>query len=271
MAKEITKLKEEMKAELNKLKDELKQEFKSFKESLERDFRNEIRELRQEQRNFVKSLEFAHGTIEELKTKLNTEQAANAKYVSEHEKLLERCANLERTTADLESRLVHSEQYSRNKNLEIQGVVKMEGESVAAILSKIGDAIEEPIAETDIEICHRVPSRNPGKSSIIVQFKSRAKRDTTLRKAKKKRLTNEDIGLDNTTPVYVNEHLCPAVKLLLGMAVKRKHDNHWKSVWTYNGKVFAKQTEDSDAVRISCEADLAKISSAPPAITPPAE
>lgn len=43
------------------------------------------------------------------------------------------------------------------------------------------------------------------------------------------------------------------------MAVKRKYECNWKSVWTYNGKIFARKTDSSDAVHISCERDLGKI------------
>ncbi|KAL1467755.1 hypothetical protein MTO96_041948 [Rhipicephalus appendiculatus] len=85
---------------------------------------------------------------------------------------------------DLEARLVLTEQYSRKANLKIQGVLKEDNESVINIVSKIGSAISEPITAADIEGCHRVPRRDNGKSNIIVQFKSRANRDSILKKAK---------------------------------------------------------------------------------------
>lgn len=244
MSKEIAKMKEEMKAEFLKLKEEMKAELKEHREALERQFRSELRELKAEQQSLTQSLEFAHETIEDLTKKLDAETAKNAGLASEN-------AALERTLQDLEGRLVHLEQYSRKANLEIQGVIRKDDESVSEILSKVGSAINEPIADSDIEACHRVPTRNADRSHIIVQFKS---------KAKKTRLTNNDLGLENTAPVYVNEHLCPALKKLLVMAVKRKHEYHWKSVWSHNGKIFAKQTDDSPIVSITNENDIGKIS-----------
>lgn len=127
------------------------------------------------------------------------------------------------------------------------------------IISQIGSAIEEPITEADIEKYHSVPARRPGKTNIIVQFKSRAKRDAALYKAKKLRLTNKDTGIDNTDPVEVNEHLCPALRQLFGMAIKRKHEYEWKSVWSNNGKIYAKQAEGMHAVHISHQNDLDRI------------
>lgn len=259
MAKDITKLKEEMKVELAKLKDEMRQEMKAFRENLERDLRNEIRELKNEQKSMCQSLEFAHGTIADVKKKLDNEVSKNALLVSENEALRVKCASLEGNLQEVESRLVLSEQYSRRNNLEIQGVAKTEEESLTEVLGKIGTAINEPIGEADIEVCHRVPTRSPEKTNIIVQFKSRAKRDTVLKKAKKTRLTSEDMGQSDKRPIYVNEHLCPALKKLLALTVKKKHENKWKSVWSSNGKIFAKQTDDAPTLQVKSERDIDRI------------
>lgn len=255
MAKDVAKVKEDLKAEISKLRDELK----TSRESLERDLRIEIRELRNEQKNVTHSLEFSHSAIEEIKKSLEAEIAKNVKLSSENEVLRTRCTTLEKHASELESRITNLEQYSRNCNVEIQGVEKRENEQVTDIVSRIGTAIGEPITASDIESCHRVSTRNPGKTNIVVQFKSRAKRDTTLRKAKKTRLANSQIGLDSPNAIFVNEHLCPTLKRLLGMAIRRKHEHNWKSVWTFGGRVFARQSDDAAMIRINSEADLDKI------------
>lgn len=104
-----------------------------------------------------------------------------------------------------------------------------------------------------------MPTRNPDKTNIIVQFKTRAKRDITLRKAKRTKLTNLQIGLNSSNSVFVNEHLCSTLKRLLGMAIRRKHEHKWKSVWTFGGRIFARQFDDSVMIQITDEADLDKI------------
>lgn len=250
----MVKLKEELRAEF-------KQELKAFKDTVERDLRNEIRELRSEQRATIQSIEFAQETIEDLKKKLEAVESVNAQQKAENALLQAKCMELETKNAALEQWLVLAEQYSRNANLEIRGVIKQDGESVAHLVSMLGEAIKEPITESDIETCHRVPTRNSDETNIVVQFKSRSKRDTALRKARKMRLTNKDVGLEDTAPIYINEHLCPALKKLLGMAVKRKHEYKWKSVWTSNGKICARQSDNSEVVLIRSESDLSKITS----------
>lgn len=259
MAKEITKLREDMKAELAQMKQEFKEQLKQHREALERDMRNEIREMKVEHKNRIQSTEFGHASVEELKAKLSAEETARRKLENENIALQKRCQALECKARELEKRFVRSEQYSRNKNLEIQGVVSTDDESVLDTVQVIGKAIKEEIVETDIEICHRVPTRDPEKSNIIVQFKSRTKRDAVLHKAKKARLSNKDIGSDNTQKIYVNEHLCPTLKRLLGIAIGRKRDNGWKSVWSYNGKIFARKSDETPIVRIEHDEDLSKI------------
>lgn len=245
-------MKEEIRAELQA-------ELKASREAFEREMRNELRDLRNEQRDIIQSLENSQADIDDLKKKLDVELAKNAKLDSENGALGAKCQVLENRVADLQSRLLQVEQYSRNCNLEIQGVEKKENENVVEIVSKIGMAISEPISETDIVACHRVPTRNSDKSNILVQFKSRDKRESALKKAKKMRLTNEDLGFESTLPIYVNEHLCPTLKRLLGMAIKKKHEHQWKSVWSFKGKIYAKQTENSQMIQIADERDLAKI------------
>ncbi|KAH6936316.1 hypothetical protein HPB50_015836 [Hyalomma asiaticum] len=138
MAKELAKLKEEMRDEIIK---EIRQEFKSFKDSLERDLRNEIRQVRSEQRQMSKSIDFSHESVGELKQKLHSELSRNAGLAKENDELRAKCTALEKKAAELERRLTNSEQYSRNTNLEIRGVVKKENEDLATILSGIGHAI----------------------------------------------------------------------------------------------------------------------------------
>lgn len=260
MAKELAKLKEEIRQEFTQLKAELQQEIKTAQASLERDARSELRELRNEQKSLTESLEFAHAEIETLKKQLTSEVEKNAKLSTEKDNAEAKCAALEQQNEELEKRVVQLEQYSRNVNLEIQGVEEEEEENIPEILTKVGIAIHESITDSDVEICHRVPTRNDGKTkNIVIQFKSRAKRDSALEKAKKTRLTNRDLGFDSSDPIYINEHLCPSLKKLLSLAKQKKKEQNWKFVWVRGGKIFARKHETSKVLRIQCEKDIGKI------------
>lgn len=74
---------------------------------------------------------------------------------------------------------------------------------------------------SDIDVVHRVPTKEPTKTNIIVRFVSRS-RNKLLQTAKKKRLTTSDFGFADASPVYINEHLCPEYKALLRKAIAKK-------------------------------------------------
>lgn len=73
------------------------------------------------------------------------------------------------------------------------------------------------------------------------------------------KLKNTDVGLENSDPVYVNEHLCLAQKKLLAFAVKKKYEHQWKYVWSQNGKIFTKQSDGLAVVPQTSKKDLIKL------------
>lgn len=114
------------------------------------------------------------------------------------------------------------EQYQRSNNLEIKGI-PLDGEPVA-VLKKIGELIQEPVTEADIDVCHRVPTAKHDQTNIIVRFVRRTKRNAVIGKAKKVKITTTELGFQTSSPVYINEHLTRQGKQLLGAAVQKKRE-----------------------------------------------
>lgn len=201
--------------------------------------------------------------FEKFKSELERVLNDNKELKKENERLQKQCLENETRTKELENRLTQCEQYSRRYNLEIKGVEEREHENIAALMEKVGEVLEEPIMASEIEVCHRVPTRNEGMSNIVVQFKSRQKRDLVLEKARKKRITNHSLGVttepDESAPVFVNEHLCPTLKRLLASTIARKRQFSWRFVWTRNGRILARKTEGSRTLHVSSENDLLKM------------
>lgn len=225
----------------------------------DRDFRNEIRELRAELKELKESVKFMNAEFEEMKKKLVVASADRDALRRENTSLRETCKSNEILVDQLQKRTTQIDQYSRRCNLEVKGLVQRENEDVTDLVVKIGHAVGETIMPEEIETCHRVPTRDHGKSNVVVQFKTRQKRDSVLEKARKKRIRNREEGVADESPIFVNEHLCPALKRLLSLAINKKRERHWRFVWTRNGKIFARRSETSDAIRIECERDLGKI------------
>ncbi|KAK8778233.1 hypothetical protein V5799_020426 [Amblyomma americanum] len=185
MAEDIAKLKVEFRNEILKVKEELQKELKTSLETSERGLLNEIHEVKKEQTELTSSIEYTQNDFEELQKKLEIEIVKNSKLMGENQELSSRCAALEKKSRDLEIQLVQTEQYSRNINIEIKGFPEKEDENIDLIPSTFGNAVKEPITSLDVEAAHRVRTPSSGKSNIVVRFKSKAKRDVMLQKAKK--------------------------------------------------------------------------------------
>lgn len=126
-------------------------------------------------------------------------------------------------------------------------------------MQQLGNAIAEPITEADVDICHRVPKKDGGCPNIVVQFKSRVKRDAVIDKARKKRLSASTFKLEGNSHVFVNDHLCPVLKKLLGEVIARKNEKKWKYAWTKGGKIYARKTDESRTLRVTSLKDIEKI------------
>lgn len=68
--------------------------------------------------------------------------------------------------------------------------------------------------------------------------------------AKKKRLVVQGI------PVYLDKHLLPSTKVLLGEAKMMKRNNLLQFVWTSNGELFVKRAEGEPGKKIRDLSDL---------------
>lgn len=243
---------------INELRDQMRLEMKNVRETVERDLRAEIRDIRTEFREEAHSIEHFNEVFEELENKCKAALADNVSLKEQNNELRSELGVMQKRLAEAESRLLLSEQYSRNKNIEIKGIEENANENVTDIVCKLGALADVPVTPDDIEACHRVPSKakpNP----IVVQFAKRQKRDDLIEKARKIRLSNKDFGKSSSSPVYVNDHLCPILKRLLGVTVAKKKVTGWKYVWTRGGKIYAKKSDDSATLIIRHEHDLEKM------------
>lgn len=239
----------------------MRAEWKSTKDAVERSMRTDERKMRAEFEEIKSSLNYVSTSLDDATRRLDFVLNENKGIKKENDALKLRIQALEKDLANCQISMLKSEQYSRNRNIEIKEIVKADNENLAQLLTKVGEAIGEPISACDVVVCHRVLTKDKDKPNYIVQFQRREKRDKVLNVARKKKITNATIGLQNDAPIYINEHLCPAMKRILGMAISRKRENGWKFVWTRNGNVFARGMETSPIIAICRESDVEKISS----------
>ena len=146
------------------------------------------------------------------------------------------------------------EQETHKFNAEIHSVLEHEGENLQDIVMKIGLKMSADVTTQDIDIVHRLFRKSQAIKPIIVRF--------TLYKT---RIIQRQIPFErneyygdhwNCTRladgrIFVNKNLTQYRQEILAKARKMKKANKIFRVWTVDGKIFVRKTEDSRPVRIS--------------------
>lgn len=146
------------------LKDELRQDVRVLREILERDFRTKICEIRTGQRD----MECLRALFEDMKVMIDAVTAQNAELNMNNQRLQEMCDTMEKELRDQQKGIINFEQHLKRVYLERKGIPKAVNENVSDIVTKIASLVGERIATIDIEACHRVPTKKPNTSHIIV-------------------------------------------------------------------------------------------------------
>lgn len=199
-----------------------------------------------------KGFDFFKKTLDDTQKELRGLKAENVRLVKENCELTKQITETKDDLAELQ-------QYSRRANLELKGIPKSTEKTVTEIVTALSTKVGVTLSPADIDVAHWVPTKDRNVSNIVIKFMSCAARDKLLYATKKMRLNTSDLGIAGSTPVYLNEHLCPSYKALLGKAIAAKKRHNWRHAWVANGRILMKKADNSDTIRIRNEADLAQI------------
>ena len=213
--------------------------------------------------SMAKSMDFQAKTFDNLLV----ESKRQTKIIEELSAEVIACkkSNNELKTANeiLNAKLNDLEQYSKNYNIEIQGVPELEGEDTYSIVATIANKLGCTVHPNQIEYSHRIrQNKNSVKKSnmppaIIAKFFSRRVKDAVIEGKKTKRdLVGHDIGFDNSNAkIYVNDHLTVFNKNLFWLARSARNVG-FKFAWTKNGKVYLRKEENSPVLKIAKPSDI---------------
>jgi len=218
-----------------------------------------------------KKLEGIFKSFDDLKLTLETLKDANKNLKSENDSLKRRVNQLEADVDILKQNCDDQEQYIRRECLEIHGVPAMAGENTNQIVTNISSLIDVSVKPEDISVSHRLPTRKKGNkdqsSPIIVRFVRRDKREELYQKRRSlKDFSVNNIGLDHgqsNGKIYIQESLTQAKKQLFKKCIQFKKENMYKFIWTHFGTIYLRKHEKSPAHKISSQADLDRLLSAP--------
>ena len=130
------------------------------------------------------------------------------------------------------TQLDNIEQYTRKHNLEIHGIAEIADENIAENIIKLGKVVNVHISPNDIDICHRMETKNnSGPKPIIVRFKSHKTKNELYKARKHLKSVSLNQYFHATNAVYINENLTSRSRKLFAKARKFKNDNRWQN-WT---------------------------------------
>lgn len=210
------------------------------------------------------SVDFISSKYDEMAEKFEKWEAGTKREGDKVKELGELVKVKNEEIANLKIRMRDTEQYARNKNIEISGVEVRPGENLYAVMKNIAEKIKVPYSESDIDVIHRLPSRRGDACpKIVAQFVNRTIRNQWLKcKGHGGFLRSSELvpGGTSDTRVYLNTHLTSEWQRLLWMAKQKGRPNGYLLVWFQDNKILAKKNvADSRAVFIFCEDDLSKL------------
>lgn len=130
-----------------------------------------------------------------------------------------------------------------------------------AMLADIAKSIHLEMKKETAVAAHRVPAFSRTRiPPIIVKFTTKQDRDEWFQAFKEVRpLTADKVNRSfNKGMIYINEHLSPETKQLLGKAKETARVKGFKYVWSREGTIFMRRDNGEKCFRIYCWNDLEK-------------
>ncbi|XP_064292685.1 uncharacterized protein LOC128678750 [Plodia interpunctella] len=238
--------------------------------------RDDIRVSLGEIKSEIKSLRQDHASLKTTVSSLDAElKSLKCSVISQSEEqsdLTRRVDELSKTSGEHTSAAISQfelkidalEQQARQCNIEICNVPERRNENLMGIVDAIGAVVKAQVTQRDIVSVHRVPHAQQGSSqpkNIIVKFMTRLQRDNFLSSFRKVKLLKTDkLGIPGTpTTIFINEHLTLKRKQLFRKCREAAREHHFKYVWIKNGTILLREKDDSPALAVRGEGDLARI------------
>lgn len=249
--KEIVKVLTELVLKLDAFASEMKTEVRKVAVS-NAEIRREVAEARESMTHLNELFEEIRTDVACLRNEVVGLKNQNYCFRREKEQL-----NLQLKAARKE--IKELKQYCRSTNLEIKGLPVVEKEDLRETVHAVAACLGTAVSDGDIDVVHRVPSKDKNMPNVVVKFCSKSARDKLFAASRKANLNCSMLGLETNDPVYINEHLCVETKVLLSKARAIRREKGWKFVWVDNGKILMRKTENSRVLRVQSEEDLASV------------
>lgn len=153
----------------------------------------------------------------------------------------------------------------KSNDLILTGVPYSPMENTGALIQKVAAALE--YSDTNAPVVYtkrlaRTPIVAGATPPILIQFAFRASRDEFFhRYFARKNLNLTQLGYDVDRRIYINENLTESARYIKGTALKLKRSGKIHHVFSKDGIIFVKPTEDVPALPIYYVDQLAEYGS----------
>lgn len=200
------------------------------------------------------SINACHEEIAEIKEIVNKQREEIGAWMKITDDLKTENATLWKHISLLEARVDEAEQYSRRNTVEIHGIPMDKNENVMNLVKIVGRALDYPVADEMIDVCHRLratgnPDKPPG---IVVKMVRRLDAEGLIQKRRVKRNFNtHDLGFTDKAaePVYLNESLAPGRRRLFNAARQAKKEKSYTYLWIRGGRILMRKNP-GDTVKV---------------------
>lgn len=198
--------------------------------------------------------------VNELTARFDASEARLASSKATVQDLEAKNRKLEQKGQNQEVRSRALEDYSRQMNMVVAGAHECPTvEAALKALNNMATAIDIKLADSDIYVCHSLPSRS-GPPRLLVKFTSRLVKEIFMARVKAKKLTTGMLGWPCPNRLLrLTDYLSPATSELLMKAKRRLHWNNrrdFKYVWSKHGRILAKVADKTKIFEIRSENDI---------------
>jgi len=234
--------------------------------------KEQLNEIQEELKNVKKKLETNPNT-DELQTSVNFFSAEYDQYKAKESSMENQVKSIEDKLSTIEKKVYEIDEaiesilaYSYQYNIKIVGLPQAKASESAAetvelcqkLFNELSDKIN--VHPYDIDIAHRLPTRDDSKpATIVCKFTRRVAKEAVM--SKRKLISSIDIqklvptcGKDfNSSSMAIFEHLTPKKQDLLKKAKSFQREFNYDFCWVKNGEVLLRESQDSKIIKIKSQ------------------
>lgn len=195
-------------------------------------------------------LEIISNNSKEIIDRIVNLELENAKLWDENRLLSDDNEKLRKRMYNIEFEVEAQAQYSRRNNVVIRGVPLEKEEKPVDLAKKIGSVCGLNLNNSDVDACHRLPSKDKSAPPFIMKFVSRLKKDEFLKSWKSKKPKQSAFGGDENKKVFAEEHLTAFTADLL-KETRKLYNHGYKYIWTKDCSIFIRRNEKSPVAKVN--------------------